>query len=89
MLPAFRIGTLVGASQLTVVRLEEGILVTRAAVGELLESEEADVCFGGGDGVIGDNEEGAGWLPLLRVWSGVDEEGVRRDRIILVTRRNT
>jgi hypothetical protein len=66
------------------VRLEEGILVTCAVVGELLESEEADVCFGGRDGVIGDNEEGAGWLPLLWVWSRVDEEVVQWDRIISV-----
>jgi len=70
-----------GVSQSTVVRFKEGILQTHAVIGELLESEETDVCVGGGDGVIGDSEEDAVWFPLLWVWSGVDDEGVWWDRM--------
>ena len=59
-----------------------------AVIRELSESEEADVCVGGGDGVIGDSEEDTVRFPLLRVWSRVDDEGVRRDRVRTTTRRN-
>jgi len=41
--PTFRIGTLVGVSQSTVARFEEGILRMRVVIGELSELEEADV----------------------------------------------
>ena len=63
------------------VRFKEGILRTHAVIGELLESEEVDVCVRGGDGVIGDSEEDTVRFPLLWVWSRVDDEGVRRDRV--------
>ena len=51
---------------------------------ELSESEEADICVGGGDGVIGDKEEDTVQFSLLHVWSGVDDEGVQWDRMQLM-----
>lgn len=68
--------------------LDEVDICVGGGDGELLESDEADICVGGGDGVIGDNEEDAVQFPLLHVWSGVDEEGVRRDRVQLRMRHN-